>query len=81
MAGDLDQLLSFIANISEDVDYSLEVVRPDAVMVDLATPGTRWEIQFIGNGAIEVEKFVSDGTTYQPDGMERLIGEIKQSLG
>ena len=80
MAGELDQLLSFIANISEDVDYGLEVVRPDAVMVELATPGTRWEIQFMTNGAIEVEKFSSDGTTYRPDRVDDLINEINQAL-
>lgn len=80
MAGDLEQLLSFIANISDDLDYGLEVVRPDAVMVEIATPGTRWEIQFMTNGEIEVEKFTSDGTTYRPAQVEDLISEIKQAL-
>jgi len=80
MAGELEQLLSFVANVSDDHDYGLEVVRPDAVMVEMATPGTRWEIQFMTNGQIEVEKFTSDGTTYRPARLEDLISEIKQAL-
>jgi hypothetical protein len=80
MAGDLEQLLSFIANISDDLDYGLEVDRPDAVMVEIATPGIRWEIQFMTSGAIEVEKFLTDGTIYRPARVEDLINEIKQAL-
>jgi hypothetical protein len=80
MAGDLEQLLSFIANISDDLDYGLEVDRPDSVMVEISTPGIRWEIQFMTSGAIEVEKFLTDGTTYRPARVEDLVNEIKQAL-
>ena len=80
MSAELSEVLSFIAEIEEDVDYGIEVVRPDAIMVGIATPGQRWEIQFMTSGEIEVEKFVSNGDAYRPQGVEELVKEIRQSL-
>lgn len=80
MAVELSDLLSFLAEVEEDVDYTLEVDRPDAITVAIATPGQRWEIQFMTNGQIEAEKFVSDGEIYRPDGMKDLVREIRSSL-
>ena len=80
MTVELSDLLSFLAEVEEDVDYALEVDRPDAITVAIATPGQRWEIQFMTNGQIEVEKFVSDGETYRPDSIGDLVKEIKSSL-
>ena len=80
MTAELSDLLSFIAEIEEDVDYALDIDRPDAIMVAIATPGQRWEVQFMTNGAIEVEKFVSDGETFRPDSVAALVKVIKQSL-
>ncbi len=80
MTAELSDLLSFLAEVEDDVDYALEVDRPDAVTVEIATPGQRWEIQFMTNGEIEVEKFVSDGETYRPASTRDLVREIKSSL-
>lgn len=80
MTVELSDLLSFLAEVEEDVDYTLEVDRPDAITVAIATPAQRWEIQFMTNGQIEVEKFVSDGETYRPDSIGDLVKEIKHSL-
>jgi len=30
-------------------------------MVLLTVPGQRWEIEFLGNGSVEVERFISNG--------------------
>ncbi len=80
MTVELSDLLSFLADVEEDVDYALEVNRPDAITVEIATPGQRWETQFMTNGQIEVEKFVSGGETYRPESIEDLVKEIKHSL-
>ena len=29
-------------------------------MVEIVLPGQRWEVEFLGDGRIEVEKFISD---------------------
>jgi hypothetical protein len=30
-------------------------------MVSITVPGERWEVEFLDNGSVEVEKFVSAG--------------------
>ncbi|USU04756.1 hypothetical protein NF699_17245 [Sphingomonadaceae bacterium OTU29LAMAA1] len=42
--------------------YSLTSVREGAVMVHVALPGERWEVEFFADREPEVEVFRSDGT-------------------
>ena len=56
------------------VAYRLERVR-DAVMVVVATPGTRWEVEFLDSGGVEVERFDSDGTLGDEAMIETLMAE------
>ena len=35
--------------------------RYDAVMILAAVPGERWEIEFLSDGSIEIERFISTG--------------------
>ena len=30
-------------------------------MVEIAVPGQRWEVEFLRNGGIEVERFINSG--------------------
>lgn len=41
------------------VPYALMTVRPDALMVSLAVPGERWEVEFFDDGRVLVERFVT----------------------
>lgn len=40
-------------------------------MVEVAVLGQRWEIEFMDNGMIEIEKIISDGEFY--DGKELMV--------
>ncbi|WP_265525072.1 hypothetical protein [Paenibacillus sp. JDR-2] len=42
-------------------------------MVEVAVPGQRWEIEFMDDGAIEIEKFISDGEMYDAAELEELF--------
>ncbi|KQM74009.1 hypothetical protein ASE72_05510 [Sphingomonas sp. Leaf20] len=42
--------------------YSLTSVREGGVMVHVALPGERWEVEFFADRGPEVEVFRSDGT-------------------
>jgi hypothetical protein len=33
----------------------------DSIMVEIAVPGQRWEVEFMDDGTIEIEKFISSG--------------------
>lgn len=73
----LDELLAFVSRLDSDhIHHSLSVERTNAVMV----PGQRWEVEFIADGSIEVEKFTSDGQLYHPSQVVGLFREIKELL-
>jgi hypothetical protein len=52
--------------------YALQIVR-DALMVTVAVPGERWEIEFFDDGRIEHERFVSQGVVEQPTAVDDLL--------
>lgn len=43
------------------VFYKLSKIRSEAIMVEIAIPGQRWEVEFMEDGTIEIEKFMSEG--------------------
>jgi hypothetical protein len=55
------------------IHYSLAYSRQDAVMVQIAVPGERWEVEFMGDGTIDVEKFKSDGTIVDGAALDELF--------
>ncbi|MDX6226903.1 MAG: hypothetical protein QOI76_293 [Frankiales bacterium] len=43
------------------VRYHLDIVREGAIMITVAGPGERWEVEFFDDDHVEVERFVSQG--------------------
>ncbi len=67
-------LLAFIKRLTAaGLDYRLSNARSDAVMVEVAVPGERWEVEFFEDGHVESERFVSDGTILDAGAIERLL--------
>lgn len=67
------KVLGFLGRLDEhQLPYALAHVRPDAIMVQFALPGERWEVEFLADGSVEVERFRSDGTI----GDANAIGEL-----
>lgn len=55
-------LLEFLRRLNQArIAYRLEHVREDTILVAVAVPGERWEIEFFSNGNVESERFRSDG--------------------
>jgi hypothetical protein len=69
----LSQLLDFLARLeAASIHYTLDKVRPDAILVSVAVAGQRWEVEFMVEGTVEIEKFMSDGTIHG----EEALGEL-----
>jgi hypothetical protein len=67
-------LLSFLSTLEDrKIAYSLNHVRDDAVMVEVAVPGERWEVEFLSDGSVDVERFVSTGTLCGEDAIGELL--------
>jgi hypothetical protein len=43
------------------VYYKLDHTRPDSLMVDIALPGWRWEVEFRSDGSLDIERYQSTG--------------------
>ena len=56
------QLVGFLNQLEQqNIHYTLAHHRDEAIIVSLAIPGERWEIEFFNNGAVEVARFISRG--------------------
>jgi hypothetical protein len=54
--------------------YKLNHTRPDSVMVDVAVPDWRWEIEFMADGSLDIERYQSvSGVENDPSLVETLF--------
>jgi hypothetical protein len=59
------KLTTFLCDLEQKgISYTLAHHRDDAIMVFVAAPGERWEIEFLDDGSVETEKFISNGEIY-----------------
>ncbi len=60
--GTIQNLLSLLGRLKvANIFYSLSDQTENAVMVHVAVPGERWEVEFHNNGEVGIEIFVSKG--------------------
>jgi hypothetical protein len=71
----MEKLTRFIAELeARSLHYDLGSHREGAIMVKVAVPGQRWEVEFFASGEVEVEVFESAGMLPE-DSIERLLAE------
>jgi hypothetical protein len=56
-----------------NITYELRIVRDEALMMSVAVPGERWEIEFFDDGTIELERFISQGVAEAPSALAELL--------
>lgn len=72
----LKKLIDFLDKLEERrIYYRLNKIR-DGILVEVSVPGQRWEIEFLADGTIEVEKFVSDGKIENENQIEVLFRDF-----
>ena len=60
----LEKLLDVLNKLDDrKIFYGLSRVRAEAIMVEVALPGERWELEFLGDGEVEVEVFGRPATS------------------
>jgi hypothetical protein len=57
------------------IHYTLASHRKDAIMVLVTVPGERWEIEFLGDGSVEVERFLSNGEICGEEVLHELLSK------
>lgn len=69
-----DNLLMFLNQLEQArMSYALAHQRDEAVMVTVAVPGERWEVEFWADGSVEAERFVSHGEIEGEEALNDLL--------
>ena len=66
-----------VLRILEDnnIYYKLSRIR-ESILIEVAVPGQRWEIEIFEDNHIEIEKFIADGDFYDGEEIYNLIKEF-----
>jgi hypothetical protein len=74
----LQKLLEFLSDLDgHKIFHRLSRARPEAIMVEIAVPGERWEVEFFADGHVEVEVFGrSPGIVGGEEALRRLFDEF-----
>jgi hypothetical protein len=74
---EIKELINFLNKLEEsNIFYKLNKVRSEAIMVEIAVPGQRWEVEFMEEGTVEIEKFINDGDFYDVKELETLFKDF-----
>jgi hypothetical protein len=73
--GTFGRLLDLLNRLdAAHIYYKMDHTRPDSVMVDVAVPGWRWEIEFMADGSLDIERYRShSGVENDPTLIESLF--------
>jgi hypothetical protein len=68
------KLTAFLKQLEHGhIHYTLASYRDEAIMVCVTVPGERWEIEFLGDGSVEVERFISNGEISGEEALSELL--------
>lgn len=74
MKNQFHELIAFLERLDEaKIHYTMEHSRDNAVQVTVSAPGEFWEIEFIEDESIEIERFRSNGEIYEASILEELF--------
>lgn len=77
-----DKVVAFLQRLDEaNIAYSLKHNRPEAITVTVDIPGERWEIDFLADGEVDVQRFVSNGDIRDEKVLEELFDVEEAKAG
>ncbi len=72
----MSRLCSFLGKLNEaNIFYHLQMASEmhDSILVEIAVPGERWEVNFYADGRVYVEKFIGTGEVFGESELEKLF--------
>lgn len=72
----LKDLINFLGKLEDKkIYYNLDKIR-DSILVEVSIPGQRWEVEFMEDGTIQIEKFISNGNIEGESELEVLFRDF-----
>ena len=73
------ELRSFLDELSAaEIFYSLSKHRYDAISVEIHVPGEKWEVDFLDDGTVDVERFISNGEIHDEEALKDLFARFDE---
>lgn len=73
----MDKLIGFLNGLEErEIYYRLNKIR-DSILVEITVPGERWEVEFLTDGEVLLERFRSSGKLEGEKELEQLLNEFR----
>jgi hypothetical protein len=74
MKNQFRELIVFLERLDEaKIHYTMQHSRDNAIQITAFAPGEYWEIEFIEDEGIEIERFRSNGEIYEAPVLEELF--------
>lgn len=74
-------LMAFLDKLeTHDIPHTLTRVREEALLVNVAIPGERWEIEFLTDGSVEIERFCSSGDITDESSLAELFARYSEPI-
>ena len=69
-----NRLIALLERLDEArIPYTMEHSREDAIMILAFAPGEYWEIEFLGDGEIDIERYRSNGKIHDESVLQELF--------
>lgn len=69
-------MIEFLTKLEDlKIYYKLNKVR-NAIMVEIAVPGERWEVEFMEDNTVQIERYKSDGIIKDESELEVLFKDF-----
>ena len=57
----VSKLINFLDELeARKIFFTLSKIR-DSILVEISVPGEKWEVEFFGDGHLEIERYISTG--------------------
>lgn len=78
----LSGLAHFLEQLRDaSIHFTVGSVRPGAIMVSVTVPGERWEVEFLDDGSVEVERFLSTSKIADAKALTDLFARFSDPRG
>ena len=73
------QLKAFIQELRDaEISFELSDYRIGAISVLINVPGERWEVDFLDDGTVDVERFISNGEIRDEEALKELFARFDE---
>jgi sulfur carrier protein ThiS len=74
------RILAFLRQLEQaKIAYELRHSRDDAIIVRTNVPGERWEVEFLQDDDVEIERFISGGEIHDESMLQELFARFSDA--